>query len=170
MKTDAYGIPHASSEEICDMLYADPLLDLSNIRIDDPEDFNNSIKALFVDLPKLEKYKTLEISVEDFDKQNQGNWLMPVEYQTLDIANWVLLECKTDEELQRVGKELLMFQDRDAFDILRFMKYLVDTFRKNGIVWGVGRGSSTASYVLYLIGVHRINSIYYDLPIEEFLK
>jgi DNA polymerase III alpha subunit len=170
VQIDKYGTPHASSEEICDMLYADPLLDLSNIRVDDPEDFNNSIKALFVDLPKLEKYKTLEISVEDFDKQNQGNWLMPDEYKTLDIANWVLRECKTDEELQRVGKELLMFQDRDAFDILRFMKYLVDTFRKIGIVWGVGRGSSTASYVLYLIGVHRINSLFFDLPIEEFLK
>ena len=50
------------------------------------------------------------------------------------------------------------------------MKYLVDTLRKNKIVWGVGRGSSVASYVLYLLGVHRINSIYYELDIAEFLK
>ena len=78
--------------------------------------------------------------------------------------------CSTEEQLQRVGQELLMFQDRNLFDLLKFMKYLVDTMRKNNIVWGVGRGSSVASYVLFLIGVHKIDSIYYQLDIEEFLK
>jgi len=53
---------------------------------------------------------------------------------------------------------------------LKYLKYLVDTLRANNIVWGVGRGSSVASFVLYLIGIHRINSLYYDLPITEFLK
>ena len=42
--------------------------------------------------------------------------------------------------------------------------------RANQVLWGLGRGSSVSSYVLYLLGVHRINSLYYDLPIEEFLK
>ena len=42
--------------------------------------------------------------------------------------------------------------------------------RKNRVLWGVGRGSRVASYVLYLIGVHRVDSLYYDLPIDEFLK
>jgi DNA polymerase III alpha subunit len=46
----------------------------------------------------------------------------------------------------------------------------VETMRVNNIVWGVGRGSSVASYVLYLIGVHKIDSMYYDLDIEEFLR
>jgi DNA polymerase III alpha subunit len=56
------------------------------------------------------------------------------------------------------------------FVLLQYLKYLVDTMRKNNIIWGVGRGSSVASYVLYLIGIHRINSLYYDLSIDEFLK
>jgi DNA polymerase III alpha subunit len=42
--------------------------------------------------------------------------------------------------------------------------------RENDIVWGVGRGSSVASYTLYLIGVHKIDSIKYELDINEFLK
>jgi DNA polymerase III alpha subunit len=42
--------------------------------------------------------------------------------------------------------------------------------RANNIVWGVGRGSSVASYVLFLIGIHKVDSLYYDLPIEEFLR
>jgi DNA polymerase III alpha subunit len=42
--------------------------------------------------------------------------------------------------------------------------------RKNKIVWGVGRGSSVASYVLFLIGIHKVNSLKYNLDIKEFLK
>jgi len=56
------------------------------------------------------------------------------------------------------------------FNLLKYLKYLVDTMRDNNIVWGVGRGSSVASFVLFLMGVHKINSLYYDIPIEEFLK
>ena len=66
--------------------------------------------------------------------------------------------------------ELLLFQERDMFDLLKYLKYLVDTMRENNIIWGVGRGSSVSSFVLYLIGIHKINSLYYDLSIEEFLK
>jgi DNA polymerase III alpha subunit len=40
----------------------------------------------------------------------------------------------------------------------------------NRIIWGVGRGSSVASYVLYKLGVHRIDSMYYDLDPQEFLR
>jgi DNA polymerase III alpha subunit len=56
------------------------------------------------------------------------------------------------------------------FILLKYLKYLVDTMRKNNVVWGVGRGSSVASFVLFLLEVHRINSLYYDLSIDEFLK
>jgi hypothetical protein len=72
--------------------------------------------------------------------------------------------------LQRCGKELLEYAARDLLPLLQYLKYLVDTMRQNNIVWGVGRGSSTASFVLYKIGVHRINSIEYQLPLEEFFK
>jgi DNA polymerase III alpha subunit len=82
----------------------------------------------------------------------------------------VLNLCKTDAELQRVGQELLMYQERNLFDLLRYLKYLIDTMRENRIIWGVGRGSSLASYVLYLLGVHRIDSMLYDLDPAEFLR
>ena len=95
---------------------------------------------------------------------------MPEQYKTMDIAQYVLNQCQGEAELQRAGKELLLFQERDMFVLLRYLKYLVDTMRKNNIVWGVGRGSSVASFVLFLLGIHRINSLYYDLSIDEFLK
>ena len=95
---------------------------------------------------------------------------MPEEYKSLDIAQYLLDLCTTEAELQRVGQELILYQERDLFNLLRYLKYFVDTMRKNSVIWGIGRGSSVASYALYLLGVHRINSIYYDLDIEEFLK
>ena len=99
-----------------------------------------------------------------------NEWFMPDEYKTLDISEWILLQCKTNEQLLRVQKELELFESHNMIDVLRFMKFLVDTLRNNSIVWGVGRGSSVASYVLFLIGVHKIDSIKYDLPIDEFFK
>jgi DNA polymerase III alpha subunit len=121
-------------------------------------------------MPKLKQYVESNVDLAGFDLNNQRQWHMPEEYKVLDIAQYILEQCKTEEELQRVGQELLLYQERNLFDLLRFMKYLVDVLRKNKIVWGVGRGSSVASYVLYLLGVHKINSIYYDLDVAEFLK
>ena len=110
------------------------------------------------------------LSVEEFDRQNQNNWYMPDEYKKLDIAEYLLDKCVNDQQLQRVGQELLLYQEKNLFDLLRYLKYLVDTMKQHGVIWGVGRGSSVASYVLYLLEVHRIDSIYYDLDPEEFLR
>lgn len=170
MKYDQYGRTYTTSDELCELLYKNPILDLSHFLVEDPQDFNQSRHDLHVDLPQLKGYVDLVDSVAEFDEKYQTVWRMPTEYKELDIAAYVLSLCKHDYELQRVGEELLLFQERDAFNLLRYMKYLVDTLRKNNIVWGVGRGSSVASYVLFLLGVHKIDSIFYNLDIEEFLK
>lgn len=170
MKTDEFGIPYLTEDELCNLLYTEPTTDLQKAEVLDPEKFNQSIKDLYTDYKPLRKYIPYMGSIELFDKNNQSDWYMPDSYKTLDIAQWVLDKCIADEEKQRVGKELLMYQERGLLNMLRFMKYFVDTMRENKIVWGVGRGSSTASYVLFLIGVHKIDSLYYDLDIEEFLK
>lgn len=110
------------------------------------------------------------VAVPDYDSNRQKEWFMPDEYKQIDIAEHVLGLCETQEQLQRVGKELLMYQERGLFDLLRYLKYLVDTMREHRIIWGVGRGSSVASYVLYLLGVHQIDSLFYDLNPAEFLR
>jgi len=168
MRIDIYGQPIYTENDICDLYMSDTQRQIKKIYVD------KDIKFLDIldleNIPNIIKYTDPNVPVNVYDKTLQKQWLMPEEYKTLDIAKYVLLLCKTDEELQRVGHELLLFQERDMFDLLRYLKYLVDVMRENNIVWGVGRGSSVSSYVLYLLGVHRINSLYYDLPIEEFLK
>jgi DNA polymerase III alpha subunit len=98
-------------------------------------------------------------------------WNMPEEYQSLDIRKYILdRHSLTDQEINRVDHELNEFINRNLIDLLRFLVYLVSMLRSNNIVYGVGRGSSIASYVLYLIGIHRINSFKFNLDIKEFLK
>jgi len=171
MKYTAYGQAYCAANDLCDLLYDNPDLDLGNFEVDDPEIYNMAVKHFYADLPKLKKFTPTDYgSIENFDHSNQNTWLMPKEYKELDIAQHVLDLCKNDAELQRAAAELFEFQDKDLFNLLKFMKYLVDTMRKNNIVWGVGRGSSVSSFVLYLLGVHKINSLYYDLDYKEFLK
>ena len=170
MMYDHFGQAHISTEDATELLYQNPDLDLSNILFDNPDQFNAAVKVLYSDFAPLREYALIGANLEQFDYRNQNTWHMPKEYTKLDIAQWVLNQCTTDAELQRVADELTLFQERDLFDLLRWLKYFVDTMRANKVVWGVGRGSSVASYVLYLIGVHKINSMYYDLDISEFLK
>ena len=170
MKYDQYGQAYTDSNELCNLLYKDPKLDISRFQVEDSLEYNRSVAELHAELDFLDSYHQITQTVEEFDNTLQRNWHMPKEYKDLDIAAYVLGLCKEEHELQRVGQELLLYQERDLFDLLRYLKYLVDTLRKNNVVWGVGRGSSVASYVLFLIGVHRIDSLYYDLNIDEFLK
>ena len=101
---------------------------------------------------------------------DKSNWFIPEEYRTMDILDWLYCRCSTPEIKQRVVEELGLFAKHNMIPVLKTMKYVVDTLRKNNIVWGVGRGSSVSSYVLYLIGIHKIDSVKYALPIDEFFK
>ena len=170
MKYDQYGQTYTTSDELCDLLYKNPTLDISLFQVEDSLEYNRSVAELHAELDLLDGYHNISQTVEEFDRELQRNWRMPKEYKELDIAAYVLGLCKEEHELQRVGEELILYQERDLFDLLRYLKYLIDTLRKNNIVWGVGRGSSVASYVLFLIGVHKIDSLYYNLNIDEFLK
>jgi len=169
MIIDKYGQYVYDEQDLLDLYLSntdfstnEPILVTKSIQFDD---------SLELDcLPKLVEYVTDTSTVQEFDERCRNNWFLPDEYKTFDIAKFILDQCSNEAELQRAGKELLLYQERDMFILLQYLKYLVDTMRANNIVWGVGRGSSVASFVLFLIGVHKINSLYYDLPIEEFLK
>lgn len=168
MATDLYGRQILSEDDLCQIYMRNPDQVITNALVDKEIVFNKNLELKNV--PKITTYQNLNLSITDFDKINQNTWYMPIEYQNFDIAKYVLDLCVEEYELQRVGEELIKFQEREMFPLLCYCKYLVDTMRNNNIVWGVGRGSSVSSYVLYLIGIHRINSLHYGLNIDEFLK
>jgi DNA polymerase III alpha subunit len=112
----------------------------------------------------------LTISPEEEHARRSNTWMVPDEVKDIDVRAFLLSMCETDEELDRVNNEMDLFEARNLIPVLQLMIHLIDTFRQKGIVWGVGRGSSVASYCLYLIGVHKINSLRYGLEISEFLR
>ena len=172
MKTDSLGIPRFTNKNLIDMIYSGHA-DKCHIVLCDPSDdidkFNAAMREQY--LPELQKYIPLDVDQKTFDDVCQGEWFMPEEYKELDVYSFVMNKAGDDlAELERVEEELAQFKVRGMNNLLRYMIYLVDFMRENDIVWGVGRGSSVASYVLYLIGVHRINSIQYCLDWREFLR
>jgi DNA polymerase III alpha subunit len=102
-------------------------------------------------------------------KIDSKKWFIPDDYCP-NLVEFLYGACTTQEQSDRVTQELELFIKNDMYDVLHCMKYIVDTLRENNVVWGVGRGSSVASYVLHIIGVHKIDSIKYKIPIEEFFK
>jgi DNA polymerase III alpha subunit len=114
-------------------------------------------------------FEQLDVDRAQFDAMCQTDWFMPTEYRNMDIEGFLVNRCPK-ENYSRLVEELQEFRSRNMIDILRVLKYVVDTLRDKNVLWGVGRGSSVASYALFLIGVHKIDSVKYDLDWREFLR
>ena len=175
MQLNTFGNPIFSSKDLIEEVYKGNINLLNNVKTyPEDEDYLKYLKfiesnALF-DWPIPLPEDNNETDIGTFDKMCQHSWKMPGEYKTIPVGLYLLSLCKTAEETQRVELELELFKKHNMTDLLCFLKYLVDTMRENAILWGVGRGSSVASYCLYLLGVHKINSLKYNLDINEFLR
>ena len=169
MRLDKYSNPILNEQDLFDAIYNGHQFSINDTMLAERTD---SIKQLESQLgfKFLEPYKT-HFEINDYDAACQSNWFMPEEYKTMDIESWVWSKCPPwDPEHTRVQEELEAYKARNMLDLLRWLKYFVDISTEKNIVWGVGRGSSVASYVLYLIGVHHVNSIKYNLDWQEFLR
>jgi DNA polymerase III alpha subunit len=170
MKTDQYGQIIYNEHDLVSMVMRGITAEQMQGMLVESELNLDTASMYLQQAPQLIEYLFTDMTVAEFDQMKQNSWHMPDQYKKLDIAEHVLSLCCTDAELQRCGHELLLFQERNLFDLLRYLKYLVDTLRANHMIWGVGRGSSVASHVLYLLGVHRIDAMFYDLDVQEFLR
>ena len=132
---------------------------ITGIPFDDVDQFNQYADSL-----------ELEQLVNDIEYSKQFN--IPQHYLELDVEQYIrdLVLNAEPQKQARVEAELDLFRTRNLFPVLQLLIYIVDTMRKHNLVWGVGRGSSVASYCLYLIGIHKIDSVKYNLDIREFLK
>lgn len=172
MNIDEFGNVTISETEMIEVLYSGKKVELSEIFLDNITkilQYNQANKSNFTELPELKESLNLNLSVKDFDERNQTNWFMPENYFP-NLVDYLYNSCTTQEQKNRVDQELKLFKKHNMINVLHYLKYLVDTMRENNVVWGVGRGSSVASYILYLIGIHKIDSIKYELDINEFLK
>ncbi len=132
--------------------------------------FNDHCKEFDHPQDQVSAYQQPEISIEEWDKAHQSKWFTPEPFASMDVKEWLFEKCSTEEQVLRVLDEWTLYEERGMEPVLRFLIYAIDNFRKRKVVWGVGRGSSVASYILYLIGVHKVDSMTYNLDVREFLK
>ena len=111
------------------------------------------------------------------------SWNLPLAWAALTDADveQIILEKATDvistagyseqkvsEAYLRVEKELDEIKKRDMFQFVKAIMYVLETFSKNNICWGVGRGSSCASYILFILGLHVVDCVKFDVCMQEF--
>ena len=170
MYKDKVGFPVFNSQDVFDMIYQGRSDKITELLVEDSADIRqfNSFAESQLNIYNLTISD--ETDIQSIDKQLQSFWFMPAEYQTIDLETYLLNKCSTSEEKARVIEELAEYNHRDYSMLLRFLIYLVDVMRENKVVWGVGRGSSVASYILYIIGIHKVDSIKYDLDFYEFMR
>lgn len=171
IKTNMYGQAILSSENLRDLLLQGRNISHLNVVTDEDIELFEKYQAellgetiTFIGAPEE------ILTFDEFHERCADEWIFPVIYQEIDVKKWLLNKCKTQEEIDRVILEYSLYQERDLIMLLRLFIYLVDYMRKNKFVWGVGRGSSVSSYILYLIGVHRVNSLKYGFDIKDYLK
>ena len=156
------------------------------------------VKGIFVEsiTPDIKQYNQFvegdeQITVKTEISPLTFDWNIPGEYKTLSVDDyfnqalgrecvergWVTntdlvhRECEAVVvRLDRVKQELELYKTLGLFDVLRVLIYVINTLQLRNVVWGVGRGSSVSSYLLYLIGVHDIDSVDYALDINDFLR
>ena len=149
---------HLADEQIgIELLYRGQ--DLSDVAFDDIDRFYKFATEL-----EISPISDISLISKDFN--------IPLHYKELDVEKYIhekLVERDPDE-IGRVETELDMYRERGLFPVLQLLIWIVDTMRKHNLVWGVGRGSSVSSYLLYILGVHKVDSYKYGLDIKEFLK
>ena len=172
MNINEYGAVFVSNKEMFENIYIGKLKTFNNIYLDKQtvDKFNSAKNTNRDSFEYLKEYVEPDVSLKQFDSNQQNVWFMPDDYKSFDILEHLISLCKTEDEINRVLDEMKLFAQYDMIELLCYLKYLVDTMRENNIVWGVGRGSSVSSYCLYLLDVHKIDSIKYELDIREFLK
>lgn len=169
MQSDKFGNIIYSENDLVDLMYKDQLGFLPKIFLEKTANLEKLQEVSDINL-SYTNHDFDSVSIEEFDLAHQSMWFMPEEYKNFDIANWILDQCTDNETYNRAQEELAEFQTRNMIPLLQWLKYLVDTCRSNNVVWGVGRGSSVSSFVLFLIGVHKIDPIKYNLDWREFLR
>jgi DNA polymerase III alpha subunit len=166
MRLDKYSNPIFNEQDIFEALYKGYQFNVNDTLLVDER--TDEIRSLETQLgfKFLEPFETY-FDVAEYDAACQSIWYMPDSYKDMDIEEWLYSQGGDNV---RVREELEAFKERNMLELLKYLKYFVDTCTKENIVWGIGRGSSVASYVLFLIGVHSVDSIKYNLDWQEFLR
>lgn len=117
------------------------------------------------------KYENIDSSInleEKYKNINLEDYFFDSLYERAKDRN--LGTDDIEKRVERIYDEIQLFSHKGLEDVLRLSIKIVKGLQENDIVWGPGRGSSCASYLLYLVGIHDVDSVMYDLDVNEFLR
>lgn len=105
-------------------------------------------------------------------------WKLPGHYKydlnLYDYLAGLVAQIEKDDlyvkRVERLAEEIWMFNQLNLDEVLRTLIYVTDVMKKKNIIWGVGRGSSCSSYLLYLLGLHEVDPVLYDIELTDFIK
>lgn len=125
----------------------------------------------------------VQLGVKTELKEINKDWDIPAYYLNLNVEEYMqaklveeieineeLDELDIDDRVDRLETELKLFEYYGMTNILRTAIYIVETFKQKNVIWGTGRGSSCCCYCLYLIELHDVDSVLFDLDLTEFFR
>jgi DNA polymerase III alpha subunit len=117
------------------------------------------------------------LTKSSLNKAFPPRWVIPDQYKYLDLVEHLVKLAERierddlyEQRLKRLVEEIDLYLRLGYHDLLRALIYIVDEFERQQVVWGVGRGSSCSSYLLYLLGLHEVDSVKYEIPISDFIR
>ena len=110
-KINDHGDVIFSEEDAIELLYSDPNFDITKLYFEDIEKYSQSLKELGIDLPVIHTSPKRH-DVVQFDKLNCEQWHMPEKYYQINVLQWLLDRCQTDEEKLRVQMEYDLFEKK----------------------------------------------------------
>jgi DNA polymerase III alpha subunit len=136
---------------------------------------NTYVDRITEEIAQYNKYSIKKIEVKTHLKQIVPAWSIPEQYQSINAEEYIKSipiphDSFYQQRISRRDVELELFRKNNLMDILTLVIYIVNIFRSKNVVWGTGRGSSCSSYIFYLLGLHCVDVIYYDIPITDFFK
>lgn len=123
----------------------------------------------------IDTWESTELGTEKGPDADTFEWTIPKKYLELNIVDLCVMALRDrrltgDDYIERLSWELKQMDEKDMHQFVRCLLYVTHQFKEKGVLWGVGRGSSCASLIMYLLGINRVDPVKYNIPAEEFFK
>jgi DNA polymerase-3 subunit alpha len=132
----------------------------TNKLADRVEDYDLAKPARIPDFKCPKKYTTesyfKELCTQGFNKKITGK-----------IEDY---ENKKEIYFERVKMEIAVLKEANLFNYFLILRDIIDYAKSQGYLVGPGRGSVAGCLVAYLLDIHQIDSIKYDLIFERFFN
>ena len=97
MINDYYGRPIYTERDLVDIYMKNPNQKLKHVLTNGKIEIDPELEI--ENVPELLEHTLAQVSVADFDEEMRSKWHMPQKYRELDIAAWLLEQCKHEEEI-----------------------------------------------------------------------